>query len=297
MERKTFIDVAKGIAMILVVMQHIGAPQDIGLQFLCKLDVPIFFLCSGWLAYKQNINLIDSLKKAFTRLLVPFILACLAASMFYKENCIEIFISSGKHGYWFWEALFLMFIIFWGIYRTTWSLIGGAIIVEIALLAITKYAPDSINDILVIPYLSRYFPCFIAGSVLRLYNMENINKWVSCSFLCIALVGLAYSMESTNISFIFHVCGYLCGAVIAFFVIKGFEHNLPCNRWIGYVGRYSLNVYILHFYFVPYIPRMSDWFIVNLALVLTIAIMVVIISIVVGKILTYTTPLDKVLTP
>lgn len=42
---------------------------------------------------------------------------------------------------------------------------------------------------------------------------------------------------------------------------------------------------------------MSDWFIVNLALVLTIAIMVVIISIVVGKILTYTTPLDKVLTP
>lgn len=79
MERKTFIDVAKGIAMILVVMQHIGAPQDVGLRFLCKLDVPIFFLCSGWLAYKQNINLIDSLKKAFTRLLVPFILACLAA--------------------------------------------------------------------------------------------------------------------------------------------------------------------------------------------------------------------------
>lgn len=297
MERKTFIDVAKGIAMILVVMQHIGATQDAGLRFLCKLDVPIFFLCSGWLAYKQNINIIGSLKKTFTRLLIPFILACVAASVFYKENCIEILLSSAKHGYWFLEALFLMVIIFWGIYRTSWSLIGGSIGIEIILLAITKYAPESINDILVIPYLSRYFPCFIAGAVLRLYNVESIAKWLGCSLLCVALVGLAYSMESTNISFLFHVCGYLCGAVIAFFIIKGFESNLPCNRWIGYVGRYSLNVYILHFYFVPYIPFISDWFIVNLALMVVLAIIVVIISIVVGKILTYTTPLDKVLTP
>lgn len=297
MERKTFIDVAKGIAMILVVMQHIGAPQDAGLRFLCKLDVPIFFLCSGWLAYKQNINIIGSLKKTFIRLLIPFILACVAASVFYKESYIEILLSSGKHGYWFLEALFLMFIIFWGIYHTPWSLIGGSIGIEIILLAITKYAPESINDILVIPYLSRYFPCFIAGAVLRLYNIENIRKWLSCSLLCVALVGLAYRVGSTNISFIFHVCGYFCGAVIAFFLIKGFERSLPCNRWIGYVGRYSLNVYILHFYFVPYIPFISDWFIVNLALVVAVAIMVIIISIVVGKILTYTTPLDKVLTP
>lgn len=50
MERKTFVDVIKGVAIILVVMQHIGGNLNSGIRLLCKIDVPLFFICSGFLA-------------------------------------------------------------------------------------------------------------------------------------------------------------------------------------------------------------------------------------------------------
>lgn len=44
MERKTYIDIAKGVALLLVVMQHIGGILNIGIIVLCKADVSWFII-------------------------------------------------------------------------------------------------------------------------------------------------------------------------------------------------------------------------------------------------------------
>lgn len=62
-QRETYLDILKGIAMLLVVMQHVGGRLNGGLVFLCKIDVPLFFIVSGYLALKSNMVLQHELIK------------------------------------------------------------------------------------------------------------------------------------------------------------------------------------------------------------------------------------------
>lgn len=61
--RETYLDIIKGVAMLLVVMQHVGGRLDEGMIFLCKVDVPLFFVVSGYLAMKSEINFRQELIK------------------------------------------------------------------------------------------------------------------------------------------------------------------------------------------------------------------------------------------
>lgn len=302
MERKIFVDVIKGVAIILVVMQHIGGNLNSGIRLLCKIDVPLFFICSGFLSYKNKINIRKQLKKNLKRLVSPFILAVVAASIFYQEGILEILMSSGKRGYWFLEALFLMFLLFWIIYRSSKMLVIGGILIECLLLFLSKYSPEFVDNIMGISYLSRYFPCFLAGAIIRKHHIEDISQYgggIKAALLLVLLIGLGYNFKTTNISFLAHVVGYLAASILAFFFIGHYEGSIPngIRRSLAYFGRYSLNIYIIHFFIVPYISTPSSWFIVNFILVLLLSIIVSAMSIAIGKILTYSTPLNKVLTP
>lgn len=299
MERKTFIDVAKGIAMLLVVMQHTGGQLDSGMRFLCKVDVPLFFLCSGFLAYRPRIDVSRHMLKACRRILVPFILACLFACVYFNENISDVFLSSGKRGYWFLEALFFMMAIFMVIHRNEKLLVAGGVLIEAGLLICSKYFPETVDNVLGISYLSRYFPCFIMGALMRKHNVESLpNKWVGLVLLAISVGCLIYGFSSTNASFLAHVVGYLSFSVLTFFVIKRCTDGLPdrLKAAFGYVGRYSLNVYIIHFYFVFYLPIEGGDFLIDFVLSASAAIVVTALSITLGKVLTYCTPLNKVLT-
>lgn len=300
MERKSYIDVAKGIAMLLVVMQHTGGMLDPGIRLLCKVDVPLFFLVSGYLAYKPYIDIKKQFVKLIKRVFIPFVLACLFAALYFQDNVLDIFISSGKRGYWFLEALFLMKLLFWIIYKNKRILITGGLIIEACLLILSKYGSDTLDGILCISYMSRYFPCLLAGAIIKMTNYHALsNKWYGAMLSIIAFVGLGIYFKSTNISFIAHVLGYAAAAVLAFMVIKRYTDSLP--KWIhksfSYIGIYSLNIYIIHWYFVSYVNfNLGGIFIYDFTVTLAIALIVVALSIVTGKILTYCTPLGLILT-
>ena len=288
--------------MILVVMQHTGGNIDDGIRLICKLDVPLFFLCSGFLAYRQHIDISKKLKSCLTRILIPFILACTFASFYYGESLENIFLSSGKRGYWFLEALFIIYVLFWSIYRRTTSIIIGGIVIELILLILSKYGNDTIESILGISYLSRYFPCFIAGALIKKFQIENLDKIsVKCMLLICSTIGLGINFSSTNISFLAHVVGYFTGSVLVFYLIKDCisktSSKHPISRALAYVGRYSLNIYIIHFYIVRYLDINSVGFALDLLIIVTISVIITALSIAIGKILTHCTPLNRVLTP
>lgn len=300
MERKTYIDIAKGIAMLLVVMQHIGGTMDLGISVLCKADVPIFFLCSGYLAMKSKIDIPLQFKKILLRIAVPFIFAVCAAALFFNENLIDIFTSYGKRGYWFLEALFFMYLLFWPIYKSDKLLITGGIVVEFLLLLASKYSPETIDGIFGFSYLSRYFPCFIAGAFLRRHNFNELNnRWLGILVVAVPLFCFLWKAPSTNVSFLIHIIGYLGAALIGFWTIVQFETRIPLSvrNQLSYIGRYSLNVYIIHFFIVPFIGYLTPWFIVDFFVVLLLAVIVTYASIAIGKFLTFATPLNRVLTP
>ena len=73
--REVFLDILKGLAMLLVVMQHVGGALDAGMAFMCKVDVPLFFVVSGYLAMKPRIMLFDEPTSALDPEMVGEVLA------------------------------------------------------------------------------------------------------------------------------------------------------------------------------------------------------------------------------
>lgn len=93
--RIQYIDIARGISMVCIVLGHLGEPQINRVVFTFHL--PIFFLISGYFL-KEETDIKSLLKQRIRSLLVPYWLTCLAIICLSMVFC-EIFtpeISSKK---------------------------------------------------------------------------------------------------------------------------------------------------------------------------------------------------------
>lgn len=123
-------DIAKGIAILCVILGHLGIKEINRVVFV--FHMPIFFLISGYFI-SQNDRLVDFCKKKFKQLIIPYIVTSLAicllsipVSVIFQQNigqnlfkwiCGSIYGSGTRAGIipgmpsfigalWFLEALF-----------------------------------------------------------------------------------------------------------------------------------------------------------------------------------------------
>jgi polysaccharide biosynthesis protein PslL len=132
-QRIAFIDIAKGIGILLVVLAHndLQAYAPFVHQFIYAFHMPLFFFLSG-MFFKPEIGFVELLKKRFNSLLMPYFFTIFLIYFF------EIFL--GKMGLpiawsritksfygngffldwvamWFLPALFMMNLVAFGFYR------------------------------------------------------------------------------------------------------------------------------------------------------------------------------------
>lgn len=72
--RLKYIDVAKGIAMLCIVLGHLGIPQIT--QIVFTFHVPVFFFITGYFI-RQNTSRKVYIQKKFRTLIIPYIYTCL----------------------------------------------------------------------------------------------------------------------------------------------------------------------------------------------------------------------------
>lgn len=302
--RIAYIDITKGVAMILVVMHHCGMVRDWGMEIITMIDVPLFFLCSGFLAYKTNYNYRNEILKKAQGLLLPFVLALLLISVIRYENPLLIFLHDiTKSGYWFFEALFIVFLIWYcisALFKTLSLQIVAIIGIELILLIAAKYSGDTVNNILILPSIARYFPCFAVGIALRKFGSKIvINKWVGLILLIIGIIGFSGSIiVNTEVQFFICILAYSCWALLFFQFIQSIERSLPSmiSNLLTTIGKHSLTIYLIHFFLIPPAPLfVENSFVLNFCYSLIMAITISFISIIIGRFLIVTTPLNKVL--
>ncbi|WP_273725764.1 acyltransferase family protein [Leuconostoc mesenteroides] len=83
-KRIVYLDVGRGLAMLMVVIGHIFQPQLFGQEFryaLFAVHLPLFLLISGIL-YKER-PFLSLLKKSFLKILIPYIVGVLLILIFY----------------------------------------------------------------------------------------------------------------------------------------------------------------------------------------------------------------------
>ncbi len=301
--RETYLDIIKGIAMLLVVMQHVGGGLNEGMTFLCKVDVPLFFLVSGFLAYKPHIDYKESLFKKIIHIAVPFVLASLFAIFYYGLSLKDYVFDIGKRGYWFLLCLFIMFVLYYVIHglETLFKWGGYWVVVtltmELLLLACSKYAPEEIDNVVGLSYLSRYFPCFMLGVVLKRHSVRQIGKMMGTLLLVMTCIAFTYHGSSKNVSFLLHVMGYVCSSALMFYFIRCTEMKMPrCVRnMLALFGKNSLAIYIIHFYFVVHLTSSTGYFVIDFALSLCVALVIILLSLMLQRIFLKMTYLYKVL--
>lgn len=217
-------------------------------------------------------------------------------------------------GYWFTFSLFQMFLIFYLIsYVTRKSSIKGntkfcfvsliivAIFMYIALSPIRRSQTMSrLADIICFAQTCEYFIFFVVGIIASkcrdtFFRILD-NRYISAIgiILFFLLLYYKYSLAGCYDSYIVEkfftrvvpmLLGLL-GAFISFNYFRIYENNFTRSTKLGsllqFIGKRTLDVYWLHYFFIPRIPSVGDFIIENQSLIVEVSFVLVVAMIVVA---------------
>ena len=267
--RIAYIDALKGLAIILVVWGHI-AEKSLGINgtpfnwMYGSFHMPLFIFLSGLFAYKgmehcRTWNYVCLfLKKKAVRILLPFIVVGGCYSLLVEHSLVDVFVGKSG-GYWFLPALFFCMLL--GLVQRIFvrQLGGGKKTKELlSFLFVWGIASVVWKMSLPIPYwlaALKMFPYFIAGNYFQQYNVLSngaLNKqWVQTLAVTLFTGTMIFTIR-TNFHFISLPGIFAIVILLNLFAIHA--DKLP--EWLSFIGKYSLEIYVLHWFFLP---RMQGW--------------------------------------
>ena len=278
--RIEYIDAMRGFTMLLVVFNHVvtycwgAANKGISLNdFFTQVRMPMFFFISGFVLYKDSVvwngkQVISFFRKKIpVQLLSPFLFFLL----YIHVMDIPFYIAAGqrfKAGYWFTYVLLEYYLIYAGVrfcFRGKW---GHIIVLLIGLLLYPINWPPLYNAIPIDNYWKEvisipkweYFLYFVLGTLVK-KNFQLVqklldSKWLlPCCIMYYFLVNGFRDMIPVNQSVIGRTLS-LSGLVVLFAFFRNKQAFFSSDRAVGrvmqYVGRRTLDVYLIHFFFIPF---------------------------------------------
>lgn len=277
-KRIEYIDALRGFTMILVVLSHVAifcvGAYDVPNyhHYLQQLRMPMFFLISGFVLYK--VDTVWNLNYIVGFLSRKFVVQILSTSLFfilYVHYC-SVDIMQGisdifKLGYWFTYVLFF-FYVFYSIIRFTCRKYEDYVCIVVAgLFYIINWPPlfnsipisEVLKSVLSIPFW--YFFCFfLLGTLLRkhfdfvqalLDKRGLISICVSIYFLLNIYQDVIPGSSGVVVSFSLSISGIVI--IFSFFRTnqKSFSKEKLLGRILQYIGRHTLDIYLLHSFFIP----------------------------------------------
>lgn len=301
--------------------------------------MPLFFFISGFFSYSAKMewtlaNLFKSIaKKMRIQLLPTAIFMTLFAVCIHRQfwpTFIGFLNSPTKGGYWFTYILLVMFVLYYlfAYSESGWSkwlkarnlgwlpitlfwLTWLGIYATWFMPAWFSYPKDEFWKISSFSQLIQFFHFFLAGNIARRYwpKFERLfdQKWFFPVLVAVAVVCLG---EFEKWHFLKHqwvnlprtLSMYaLMTIVIIYFRnnAAAFSKETVIGRTLQYIGVRTLDVYLIHFIFLPRLHFVGPWlrelknnFVIDIALSFTGAALVIAVSLVVSSLLR-TSPILK----
>lgn len=254
----------------------IGSYDTLSGLMLYTFDLPLFFYISGFLAYKPKMSFNDvgkELKKKFNLLVIPAV----AFSVFYNllsHRSILTPLSQGFGMYWFTISLFECFLIYYAVQITTRNprlktiVMVLLAIIGISLLSIySEFGPRVID----FNHLCKYFYFFVIGLLARKYQHAFDKLVQSELFKSIILIAFFLLLFVIDYQFwpkpAFHLVRDIVlrvlgtAIVVCFFVAHSsfFERKSKLNTVVNEIGKKSLAIYLLQYFFIPNFTAYTEW--------------------------------------
>ena len=284
-KRLEYIDALRGFTMILVVFAHIinygyhitdakAETMDTFNNLFIRFRMPLFFFISGFVLYKQERIwdkpfIKDFIKKKFFVLIVPTLIVLFLFAYLYNINYIGS-LSEMKSGYWFTIALFEFFVLYIVCIKINW----GGIDIQILTISIMLYLIGSAyryyqlhsEDIWILDFIGiihwRYYFFFVLGTLVKKYYSNFCkrmdNQYISAVIIILMVVvhfvvSRFFPIHQYN-TVTFLIQGTL-GIMIVFTFFRRYEDSFSkttfIGKWLQYIGRRTLDIYLLHYFFLP----------------------------------------------
>lgn len=273
-----------------------STPTFINSLFM-SFRMPLFFFISGFIGYKASIQWnwptwwTMSKKKLLIQLIPTFVFGLLYAYTYCHTDFHTFITHNGKLGYWFTIALLEIFLI---VYTTSTCIYSSnpkthrkrmliALILLSGILFLTKIilklhpTLNEAGNVLSLHHSFNYFQYFAFGYICSMYkntfNRLLENKYLTASIILLFAV-LFYAKRNyiaphaSNAMDIWRIAdimaemiaGYL-GLLIVYNTFKTYQDSFTADKSIGralqFIGRRTLDIYLLHYFFLPFLPQLG----------------------------------------
>lgn len=273
--RLLFIDIAKGIGILLVVCSHTEASSL--MMWSIGFFVPIFYFCSGYTTSTHSFNLpiTQYMKKKAKRLLLPYIFFNLLLFLYFRrwsiyglygvfysryclfpiesENNYNFFIW-GNYTMWFITSLFVSYFLYYFIQNKNQNYYKVSIIfIYIVITHILSKSPILLPWSIDTAFLSSLI--MYAGFNAKIYNILQWQKYkiIICILIYALLLSIAgninFSIREYGISFINYYILAVVGCIIVLWCSKRIETTY-LGKLFALLGRHSLTIFCMEIIFI-----------------------------------------------
>ena len=191
--RNQWIDIAKGLTIILMVLGHTSIP-DVLSRFIWSFHMPLFFIASGWMTNWKKYPIIDFVVRKSRSIMVPFAIYSIIVLSIYQfttgAQSFDKWIRYGWQGYalWFIPVLYLS-SIFGRIIHSIQKIYVRYVIM--LMLLITGGYLSHLNYVMPWSLSSVPYACFL---VLIGTELKRLSSWIDKPRWWIACAGLLLSI-------------------------------------------------------------------------------------------------------
>ena len=279
--------------MILVVFGHVMfenfAGEDTAVTAIAgTFRMPLFFFISGFFAFRASEKWSKAvaervLKLKFQAQIIGMFLFSMLFQYVYNLP-VGTFLKEGFTTYWFTIALFQMFIVYFCLAVAAKLIkcdrivdVGMLLMVGLTLYMVGVYGYYRMQEIHIFRFLSWprlciNFQFFAAGIFVRKYfvyfeklirkNRIRTTAIISYVLLLVLMFDESFKNSSQLAYMAVHdelvkFAGLL--VVFVFFYSNGryFEGDSRPSKWLQFVGRRTLDIYYLHYFFIPSLPWLA----------------------------------------
>lgn len=274
MKRIGYIDALRGLTMILVVFSHLYIPnRTIINQLFINFRMPLFFFISGLISMRidQEWNggeLRRRLGSKARTLLLPVLIFGTLYSFARGFSFDEFIFHERKLGYWFTLVLFEMLSIYYTLRytlsrRADTSHLGRAVVVlfifavALSFLWSERWTEAPLPTLFSFSCLLRFLPFFTFGLMAGYYRkrFDRLVDYWSVYLGAIVLFGVLSWARMTwddGIDVVLCLLVGFAGIVMMYGTFRRLHNHLEATTLIGrsmqYVGRHTLEVYVIHYF-------------------------------------------------
>lgn len=283
--RIEYIDAMRGFAMFTVIYGHITLlvfhVKTICFDIICSFHMPLFFFICGFMSYSSYTKQLMK-KRIRNRILCQLLPTIIVATLYCLSFSIPfdtVITDIMKAGYWFtfvMVELFLFYMLYISItnrYKINITsqtlflifLILGSNIIKSLLFKYNIFT-HPIALITSFPLIVIHLPYFIFGILAKMHFdlfLKILHHRYSILFALSAFIGLFFYDPFGRSAFIQGFLGIIIVYRFFEFYKIFFSNQTFIGRSLGYIGKYTLEIYLIHYFFIHSLKEYAQYVDIN----------------------------------